>query len=199
MTIARTVEIERAVVHITYSQEPQPQVRVELLEPKLPRRSVLSERAFLDVLASIPGTGQRCVQVASRILDLLGKSELTVEWQGSGFSVKMLDPTGSGLMLSLAFVDLRGKCGTYLPWLRGQLKRIWNNEEATEQIVEAQRQLFLQIGGQMTAAGLTVTAYLPQLAGREEEFVQGLVQISEKILQLSEKIHAVAYDVQASL
>jgi hypothetical protein len=193
MTIAKTVEIGRTVVHITYTQERQPGVVVEH-EQKPPKRSVFSEEAFLEALASIPGTGQQCVQVASRILDLLGKSELTqgIEWQSSGFSVKMPDPTGSGVMLSLAAVQSTGKCGTYLPWLRGQLQRSWNNQEAIEQIVEAQRQLFLQIGGKMTPAGLQVTVNLPQLAGREEEFVQGLVQ-------LSEKIRAVAYDVQASL
>ncbi len=199
MTVARTVEIERAVVRITYSQEPRPQVKVELPEPKQARRSVLSEEAFLAELASIPGTGQQCVQVASRILDLLGKSELTVEWRGSGFSVRMPDPTGSGVMLSLAFVEWRGKCGAYSPWLRNQLTRIWNNEETTEQIVKEQRQLFRHIGGIMTPAGLQVTVNLPQLAGREEEFVQGLVQLSEKILQLSDKIQAVSSDVQASL
>jgi len=191
ITIAKTVEIGRTVVHITYTQERQPGVVVEH-EQKPPKRSILSEEAFLEALASIPGTGQRCVQVASRILDLLEKSELTVEWQGSGFSVKMPDPTGSGVMLSLAGVQSNGTCGTFLPWLRGQLQRSWNNQEAIEKIVKEQRQLFLQIGGKMTRTGLQVTVNLPQLAGREEEFVQGLIQRSEEI-------SAVAHDIQASL
>lgn len=181
-TLAKTVEIERTVVRITYTREPKPGVAV-VPEPvtKPGVRSVLSEEAFLSDLASIQGTGQRCARVASRILELLKQSDLGIEWQSAGFSVKTPDPARSGSMLSLAGVERRGKCGTYLPWLRDQLIRSWGVEAATEQVITAQRQLFLQLGARPSASGQQITTDLPLLEGREDELVGGLIKVSEII------------------
>lgn len=126
--LARTMEIERAVIRVVYSQQPAPGVSVEVptVDPlSKPQHQVLNEEAFRAELRSSSPDGESKAKVVDRILSLLQETDLEVGWTGSSFSIKLPNPSGSGTLLSLGAVSRQtgGIFFCFILRLRDQLLR----------------------------------------------------------------------------
>ncbi|MBW2037476.1 MAG: hypothetical protein JRI41_08375, partial [Deltaproteobacteria bacterium] len=148
--IARTQEIERAVVRIVYSDGKYPDVVVEVPDSPRDRRS-LSRQSFLVEIGR--STSQECADVAERILELLESSDLQIEWKTSSLAVKALVASAPEVLFSLVVVKNNGQMYTYKPWLSDQVIRAWKSEEIADQLLARQEEFFLGIGGRKSSSG----------------------------------------------
>jgi len=183
-TLARTTEVERAIVRVTYAAE-QPRPRVEVETPAAPdigdSRRTLSEDAFRDELRRQRPDGETAATVADRLLGLLRRSPLEVSWGSGSFSVKAPDPGGSDRMLSLCGVGKRGLLYAYVPWLTELLTVLWGNEGAAQRVSQQHIDLLRGYGAVPTASGKQYNLRLAALGGREEQFIEDLLRLVDTI------------------
>ena len=182
-TLARTAEIERAIVRITYAPErPRPRVEVETPAPAEAGegRQTLSAAAFRDELRR--ADGEVTVKVADRLLSLI-RAPLEVSWGAGSFIVKAPDPAGSGRMLSLCVVGKGGILYAYMSWLDRQLADLWSDTEAVQKVSKQHIDLLKRYGARRTQSGKQFNVRLDTLAGKEEAFVADLLRLVEVIAQ----------------
>lgn len=178
-TLAKTAEIERAVVRLERGV-----VTVETPEPP-PQggRRVLSEEVLRDELRRQPN-GEMAAQVADRLLDLF-EPPLQLSWGSGSVKVKVPDPQGSGLMLSLCVVANTGTLYAYLDWLQDQLAKLWGDEEAVKQVSDAHVAFLRKYGAKVSPTGKQYDLKLTSLAGKEKEFVNDLIALTALIERIS--------------
>lgn len=185
-TLLKTQEIERAVVTIRRGPRDtstETHADVEISTPsrsqKGKKRSVLSEQAFLSALREYED-GERYARVAENLLGLV-KPPLQVVWASRSFTVKASDPGGSGMLLSLLAVPLEGDAFFYAPWLRDQLRKLWNDEAAAKTIVDLELELLCAFGAKFGRSRENGAFDLLVLEGREGAFVDGLCKVAAEI------------------
>ena len=182
-TLARTSEIERAVVRVVYSQQPAPNISIEVptVSPtNKPRRTVLSEEAFRTELLSSSPDGELKAKVVDRILSLLQNSDLQIDWKGTGFSIRLPDPSGSGTLLSMGVFSRQrpGIFYCYISWLQGQLPRIWSEATGSvERVLDAFRSFLRHFEAKPSPKGDEHRINLSTLSGKEDAFVEGLNKV----------------------
>jgi len=171
-TLARTSEIERAVVRI----EQGGGVTVEMpTTVATGSRRVLSEEVLRDELRRQPN-GAVAAQVAERLLQLL-EAPFQIAWGSGSFAVKVPDPGGSGRLLSLCVVASTATLYAYVSWLREQLTELWGDKVLVNRVSEAHIAVLRKYGAKVSASGKQHDIKLASLAGREKEFVADLVQL----------------------
>lgn len=186
--MAKTVEIERAVVRI----EAGTRVSVET-PPIAPegtrRRSALSEQQLREDLREQPD-GAKAVEVMDALFRELDRPELgilNVFWASKSVTIKTLAPTGSGRLLSLACATNAGDIYTYLDWLTNQLEEEWGEIEAVQRASKAQADLFTRFGGRLTPGGKQINIRMASLKGKERAFADGLAELARGIERLAAK------------
>jgi hypothetical protein len=185
VTLAKTIEIERAVVRVVHDGLSKPEVTVELppdgTKEKPDPKPLFSWENLRSELVSLPN-GQSKVRVAEKLLDCLRGTSLQVKWQTSTASIKAQEPTGTGKLISLAGIYKTGEFWTYLGWLRQQLMTAWSNEAAANEAVEEHRKFLLGLGLQPNStSGDQLKIDLMSLAGREEEVATGLENLVSEL------------------
>lgn len=136
--LARTAEIERAVVRIEYVPVATPRVTVETptVDVTAPRwRAALSAEAFREEMRRQPG-GDVAAAVVDRLLDLIAPP-LEVQWRSASFALHMSEPGAvDGTTLPLCVATERLVLYGYLPWLQRRLERSWQDPRAIALVVE---------------------------------------------------------------
>jgi hypothetical protein len=102
---ARTMEIERAVVRVEYVQQTPPQISVTVPPPEKTQQKILNEEALLAAVRSGDAQGSIREKVVQRLITLLQNTDVQIFWTNAGFSIKLLDPSGSGINLVLGGVN----------------------------------------------------------------------------------------------
>lgn len=126
--ITRTREITRAIIKIeNNSSDNIVSVETDFDENKniLRSRTSITEEDFLDQLRQ--NTNNENVLLAKRILDDSKERGFYIDWKQGSFSIKHIDPSGSGVYITLFVVDRNGKI--YLMQSSEQLKRIGITKE----------------------------------------------------------------------
>jgi hypothetical protein len=188
-TLARTAEIERATVRVTYGTGERPEVQVSVPSPVISRASKSGTRSTLDAQALIAEiersgpTGVTAGRVVGRLLELLDEhsEDLIVEWKSSGFAVKTPDPITEGAMLSLLVVSRPNALYSHSPWLYGQIERSWGDQAAAARLRDRLAAEMNGLGGRLTHSGQMVTTNLSDLAGREQDIVGRLLEVVAEV------------------
>jgi hypothetical protein len=121
--IMRTKEITRAVIKIENSTNSIVKVESDFSEPKNSNtytRTTITEVDFLDELKN--NTDSETAVFAKQILEQAIKSGYHIDWNTGSFSVKILDPNGSGQKITMFVVNRKGMF--YIGWSGNQLKRL---------------------------------------------------------------------------
>ena len=189
--LAKTQEIERAVVRVTYQGETRPRVDVTMPDSGRPPVGPLSEEAFLEELGENSEGGPLAVEVAQKLLRALEGTDLQVQWKSKAYTIHAPDPANPGVLLSLGVVRQDGNVYAYLPWIEDQIARGWGSTDAAARFSTALRKVLVGFGGHETPSGKQVNLPLPSLKGREQEFVEGLVGLQQDIIQASASGEAV--------
>ena len=188
VTMARTQEIERAVVRIEQPAGASVRVEVETPAPSKGRkepRPVLTEEVFFDELRSNPQCGEEAVGAARALLRRLDESLLSATWKGSAFSITFPDPSGSDELIPLAYVYTSGDIACEPMWTKGRLNKLWGDQEAAQRVWVALNDSALQAGATTKVTKKYEYPVLPlvDLAGREATFVEameGIIPILQK-------------------
>jgi hypothetical protein len=185
-TLARTAEIERAIVRVTSHEKERPQVTVEIPVTRRTARSraraTLSAEDFLADLSRLAGAG--AAEVMDKLIDLLDQTDLLAEPKQGTYAIYAPDPIEPDEMLSLAVVQRDGLMYGYLPWLRDQISRRWGTTEVADRLTAAQEALLKRFGGEPTKSGQQINIQVNTLRGREREFANALVDLLDMITQL---------------
>ena len=104
VTLARTMEIERTVVRVEYIQQTAPKVTVTVPLPENPP-VILTQEALLAAFRAGDLHGLTRAEVVERLITLLQKTDAQIHWTSAGFSIKLVDPSGSGTNLVLGGVN----------------------------------------------------------------------------------------------
>ncbi|WP_242133410.1 PDDEXK family nuclease [Aestuariivivens marinum] len=121
--ITRTKEITRAIIKIENSTNSIVKVESNFSEPKNSNtntRTTITEVDFFDELEN--KTDSETAVFAKQILEQAIKSGYHIDWNSGSFSVKILDPNGSGQKITMFVVDRKGMF--YIGWSGTQLKRL---------------------------------------------------------------------------
>jgi len=181
VTLAKTIEVERAVVRVVYSQQPRPSVSVDVSTESVTTRAsrqVLSEEVFRNELLSSGPDGGAKAKVVDALLSFLRDSDFQIDWKLAGFTIKTLEPRNSEALLSLGGVNRPGIFYFVISWLRDQLSREWKDApELVGYVLENHLSFLKQFGAKLMPAGDQLNINLQALDGKEEEFVKGLNQI----------------------
>lgn len=188
-TMAKTLEIERAIVRVVYSQQSAPSVKVEV-PPSSGKtkyqRNPVSEDAFRAELLSSSPDGEVKVKVFESILRSL-EGVLLVDWQVSGFSIKFPAPRNPATLLSLGGVSRPGNFWCLLGYLRDQLVREGWKDEAIKRVLEAHHSFLKNLGAKSNSKreidhyDQYLTINLSSLSGKEDALVDGLKKTAELI------------------
>jgi hypothetical protein len=188
-TLARTSEIERATVRITYAGAgPRPEVQVEV--PRAPiaspagsrARGTFSAQTLISELERLPSNGRAAATVADEILrQIESHPELEVDWKSAGFAVKAADPMSAGDVLSLAVVQKGGLLYVYWPWIEGQITKRWQDAVLARQIANDLVETIKPFGGGMDPTGLQLSVPLPGLQGREADLIGALTAFVARV------------------
>jgi len=186
--LARTQEIQRAVVRIERTAEPGASVTVETpTETVTTGRtvSVLTEEAFFDRIREYREDGERGVVVARRVLELLRETELLITWNRASFSVKFPDPSETSAPFSLAYVYEQGNLACLVGNFARRIQRVFGDGESASQIVDRHV-------SQLKAFGATgekdMGVMLSSLDGREKEIIDWLESTAKAITEETNKL-----------
>lgn len=126
--VTRTKEITRAIVRIegNYSADLKINIETDLgteteskkTNPQL-RFSITAEDYFEQLLQK---TNPEIVEFAKQIIRDTQESGYFIEWNSGSFGVKLFDPQGSGLKITLFTIDRVGFL--YLGYTQGQFKKL---------------------------------------------------------------------------
>lgn len=186
--IAKTTEIERAVVRIEESQGIARVVSVETPTLRTKPRGVtkngdvLDEQAVLDALRRLSNAGEHKARVAGKILELAQDTELEMIWQASAVSLKCQDPIAPGSLLSIGYISTYGYCGCWISVFAKQLQRIFEDSKRVDAILESHLSRARDLG---IAGKNDVQIQLDQLSGKEGQFVAWLEGTVEMLLRLA--------------
>ena len=190
---AQTREIERAVVRIVFDEGKRPDVDIAVPHDESTEgrgSGTLSAEELQADLASGGPEGEEAAKVADHLLRLLEPADLVVQWKSGSFTIHGHHPTDHGTMLSLGVVERSGNFYAYLPWLRDQLARTWEDEDVVQLVIQAQGDLLRDVGCRQTKSGTHWTTELANLAGREAELVEGLQELMRRIGEEASKLRA---------
>ncbi|OLD20241.1 MAG: hypothetical protein AUI91_07160 [Acidobacteria bacterium 13_1_40CM_3_56_11] len=187
--LLKTVEVERAIVRVTFSGAVQPAVQVEVpKEPRKPGKATLSlsAEAFMRELSAKGPDGVIAAETVETLLQVIDQANLQIDWGTGGFMIRTPDPVRPGALLSLATVSRLGAIVYgYGPTLRSQLERSVPSPEIAAKAVDALFEFFRKFGGRVSSgAGLQINISIPTLRGREEQFVGELVKLRDFIARL---------------
>lgn len=121
--ITRTKEITRAIIKIENSTNSLVKVESDFSETKNSNtntRTTITEVDFFDELEN--NTDSETAVFAKQILEQAIKSGYHIDWNSGSFSIKILDPNGSGQKITMFVVDRKGMF--YIGWSGTQLKRL---------------------------------------------------------------------------
>ena len=121
--ITRTKEITRAVIKIENSTNSIVKVESDFSEPNKSnnyKRTTITEVDFFEQLEV--NTNFEIANFAKKILEQAIKSGYHINWNTASFTVKILDPNGSGQKITMFVVDRKGMF--YVGWSGTQLKRL---------------------------------------------------------------------------
>jgi hypothetical protein len=187
-TLARTQEIERAIVRITYHEKDRPEVAVEVPVTRSAARSrargTLSAEEFLADLSQVKPAGAAAAEVMDTLLGALEQTELLAEPQSGTYAIYAPDPIERGEKLSLAVIQRDGLMYGYLPWLHDQVSRRWGTTDVADRLTAAQAALFEKFGGEPTKSGKQINVQVSSLKGREQKFANALVELLDMITKL---------------
>ncbi len=139
--VARTREITRAVVRVEGQniESVKVEVETEITTPGTPTtRFTLSEEDFFNTLRQ--HVDSEDVEFAHRIIEDVQGLGCIIEWMQASFTVKLLDPGGSGQKLSLLVVYKNGRAE--LRELNDQLRSIGLPEQIAHDYAWESSQLF---------------------------------------------------------
>ena len=180
-TIAKTVEIERVVVGIRHdSGAIEVTTPVEATKEKPGGTSVLTSEAFFEKFRKDDTSGKD-EKVARCLLRLFDDAGFIIEWQKSSFGVKLPEPSGSGVNLSIALVGNYGKGGVYRCWssiLESQLAKAWDDDKAAKQVVDLHRKRLKDLGAE---GEKDISVSLSALDGKEEKALSYLQETVDLI------------------
>ena len=169
--LARTQEIERAVVRIERTAEPGAAVTVETPTERTttkPDTSVLTEEAFYDRVRKYGEDGERSVVVARRVRELLKDTDAVIQLQRASFSVKYPDPRDNGNMLSLAYVYENGSFGCWTSVFEQQIRRVFGDTASGNRLIQNHVAGLRNLGA---IGKKDIGVQLTELDGREKDAV----------------------------
>lgn len=175
LVATRSTEVVRAIVRV----EADPSARVSITpvpREQAVRRGALTEAAFFETMAET--LGQESVRVARAILDQV-PPPLEVFPATKSLTLKVPDPAGSGKLISLVTIPAATSTYVWLDWTEPQLQALWNDPQAVDRVSGELLGLFDRFGARRTPRSSSVD--LPAVAGREQEFVDGLASVANLI------------------
>jgi hypothetical protein len=92
---------------------------IHVVPPTLPRRDSITEDGLLDAIARVQGTAGR--EAAERLLAFVRTIGAEVAFRQTGASVRLADPQGSGVRVTLFVISSRG---TFYVWWLNRWERI---------------------------------------------------------------------------
>lgn len=173
-TLARTREIERAIVRIEQKTEADVAVTVETPLKAVEKKrtvSVLTEEAFLAELRRSTAKGTQNAAVVDRLLKLLQDTDLMINWQRASFSVKYPDPSESGTMFSLAYAYENGGFGCWSGVLRSQLVKAFGETDSATRLADVHVSRLRELGA---TGKKDVGVELALLEGKEGKIIDWL-------------------------
>ncbi len=193
-TIARTKEIERAVVRVIYTQEVAPTVSVDVDVPKPPGPSgVLSEEDYLTALRSKGPDGQKSATVAEHIIELLKNTDLKLNWTPAGFTIKLLDPRGLGGMLWLGGATANPPILYFFTTGLEKTLSSWGwSKESIRKIIDSQNH-FLDGFGRTPSGRDQRNVDLPTLEGKEKLFMEEFLRVPQ-LIQEEAKLQTASHE-----
>jgi len=181
--IARTVEVERAVVRIEQVGAGRQTVSVETPVASVDsqrRTSILDEQAFIDELRRASGDGDKAAASARKLLDLIRDTDLFLDWQKASVSLKYSDPGGSGTLFSLGFIFRNGTVGCWMSVLESQLQKAISDPKTAQRIADDHANRVRQLGAE---GKKDLGLHLSAVYGREPEIVKWLETTMRAIRQ----------------
>lgn len=179
--IARTVEIERAVVRIEQVDGRLQTVSVsagrEIVDTQH-KSSVLDEQAFLAQLRRGGAGGDQAASVATKLLQLMAQSDLILDWQTASVSLKYPDPADSGTLFSLGYIYHNGEVGCWSSILAPQLQRAFDNPATANRILEDHTERGRQLG---MSGNKDLGVNLTDVQGRESAVLEWMQKTIDMI------------------
>lgn len=148
--IIRTKEITRAIIRVEGSKTENVKILVETdfgappakNEKNSQKRFTITEEDFFEQLLHNTTTAQ--VEFAKQIIQDCERRGYLIEWAQGSFIVKLLDPNGSGLRITLFVVDR--KAMIYLGWTAGQLEKLGLSPDISYSYAADTAKLFKNLG-----------------------------------------------------
>lgn len=148
--ITRTREITRAVIRIE-NKNPNAKISVEsdFQETDSPKKQLRGTITELDLLEQLEAnTSLEIVTFVKNIIKNAISKNLEIDWNLGSFAIKFLDPSGSGIKISLLVVDRKGKI--YLIQSGEQLKRLGYNQKIAYNYASETAKLFKNLSQHKT-------------------------------------------------
>ena len=141
----------------------------------------MTQEALLATLRAGDSHGPATAEVVKRLITLLQNTDLRIHWTSAGFSLKLLDPSGSGTSLVLGGVNRLKIFYASPSTLAEQLTRSGWIQDSVESIKSAAIAFLDKFKAQRTLAGEQFNIDLVTLKGSEESFIEGLNQVVREI------------------
>lgn len=186
--LARTQEIQRAVVRIERTAEPRTDITIETPTERTttkPSVSVLTEEAFFDRVRKGGEDGERNVVIARRILELLKDTDVVIQWQRASFSVKYPDPRDNGNMISLAYIYENGSFGCWTSVFEQQIRRVFGDTETGNRLSQDHVAGLRKLGA---IGKKDIDVQLTELDGRETDAVALVERTIDAIREEANKL-----------
>lgn len=145
--VTRTKEITRAIIRIEGAKNADFNVKIdtdlvnENTSNNKTKRITLTEEDFLEQL--LQNTNDKIVQFAKQILDDCKTRGYYIDWKQGSFVIKFIDPSGSGVKISLFVVERSNYI--YIGWSSNQLEKIGLDKTISYSFAEDTAKLFKNV------------------------------------------------------
>lgn len=137
MVVAKTTEIERAIVRVLTTGPAPVSVSVEaqVETPTTGARRTLSESLFFEEIKD-----EKTVRLFQRLLAFVPEIDAELTWGASAVSIRLPDPKEGKRMLTLFLLNTNGEIST--GWLASQLSKVSIDEAISHDFVKKIAALF---------------------------------------------------------
>lgn len=186
-TLARTQEIERAIVRIENGTGQKVTVETPIPARKATGRSVLDEQAFLaELRKNAPAKeGDACERVVKKLLDLL-PDDTYIGWRHSAFVIryKLLRLS---CRFSIVYISKGGRLGFWKSVWMNQLSKAFSDKETVQRMLPKHVKRLEKLGAKCRAKD-TVDMPLAKLEDREQEVIQMIRESIDELLLEAETV-----------
>jgi hypothetical protein len=172
--VANTTEIVRAVVRVETTGTAS--VSVEIEDNKsISSRGKLSQNEFFDQIKD-----DDIKAVYKEMLDIAENVGAVLSWGSSSVSVRLPDPTGSKILITLYVMTTNGEA--YTGWMAKQLERTKRSPYIAKEYVEQLCALFPSVSPKInTLDSLSGTISAKEIGMKIDEFAELVKDVVERI------------------